>query len=64
MLGALLSLAVSAAAQTTGGLSDWLAPLPEPHDYVLSHISSYDRSGGNEDWRKIPAGGPGNVAKQ
>ncbi|MBZ5545485.1 MAG: DUF2961 domain-containing protein [Acidobacteriia bacterium] len=56
MLGVILGLAVSAVAPTSNGLSDLLTRLPEPHDYVLRRISSYDRSGGNEDYRKIPAG--------
>ena len=56
MLGVILGLAVSAVAQTSNGLSNLLTRLPEPHDYVLRRISSYDRSGGNEDYRKIPAG--------
>jgi len=30
--------------------------LVEPHDYVLKRVSSYDRSGGNADYRKLPAG--------
>jgi hypothetical protein len=70
MLYVMLGLAVSAAAQTGGGLSDLLTRLPEPHDYALKRISSCDRSGGNEDYRKIPAGetltlfdepGPGSI---
>ncbi len=50
--------------------SDWLATLPQPHDYNLKRSSSYDRSGGNADFRPIPPGetltlldepGPGTV---
>jgi hypothetical protein len=33
-----------------------MADLVKPHDYVLKRVSSYDRSGGNADSRKIPAG--------
>jgi hypothetical protein len=36
--------------------SDWLATLPQPHNYVLRRVSSYDRSGGNADFRPIPPG--------
>jgi Protein of unknown function (DUF2961) len=36
--------------------SEWLAGLPQPKDYVQKRASSYDRSGGNADYRKI---GPG-----
>lgn len=71
MLWVILGLAAPAVAQTADALSDWLSRLPEPHDYVLKRISSYDRSGGNADYRKIPAGetltlvdepGPGVIA--
>ena len=33
-----------------------LSSLPEPRDYVLKRISSYDRSGGNADYRTIEPG--------
>jgi len=39
-------------AQWTGALSS----LPEPRDYVLKRVSSYDRSGGNADFRTIEPG--------
>jgi hypothetical protein len=43
----------SLSAQT--GL--WLkTDLTQPQDYVLKRVSSYDRSGGNEDFRRIEAG--------
>jgi hypothetical protein len=43
----------SLSAQT--GL--WLkTDLTQPQDYVLKRASSYDRSGGNEDFRRIEAG--------
>ncbi len=70
ILYVILGLAASAAAQTTGALTDLLSRLPEPHDYTLRRISSYDRSGGNDDSRRIPAGetltlfdepGPGSI---
>jgi Protein of unknown function (DUF2961) len=32
------------------------ADLTQPHDYVLKRVSSFDRSGGNADYRKIAAG--------
>ena len=50
---------------------DWLSGLPAPHNYVLKRSSSYDRSGGNDDFRTVPAGksivvldenGPGEVS--
>ncbi len=35
---------------------DWIDGLTEPHDYVQKRISSYDRTGGNEDFRTIAPG--------
>jgi D-arabinan exo alpha-(1,3)/(1,5)-arabinofuranosidase (non-reducing end) len=32
---------------------DWLRTLTQPHDYVQKRSSSYDRSGGNADFRPI-----------
>jgi len=49
----LLGVAAGARAQSPASLSN----LAEPHDYALKRISSYDRTGGNRDYRKIPAGG-------
>lgn len=36
--------------------SNWLASLPKQKDYVQKRASSYDRSGGNFDLRRLPAG--------
>jgi D-arabinan exo alpha-(1,3)/(1,5)-arabinofuranosidase (non-reducing end) len=46
-------LAAPALAQDLSGL---MSSLANPHDYVLKRVSSYDRSGGNADMRKIGAG--------
>jgi hypothetical protein len=35
---------------------DWLRTLTQPHDYVQKRSSSYDRSGGNADFRPIAPG--------
>lgn len=35
---------------------EWISGLTEPHDYVQKRVSSYDRSGGNEDFRTIAPG--------
>src|SRR6185437_6235555 len=35
--------------------SDWLASLPKQKDYVQKRASSYDRSGGNFDLRRLAA---------
>ncbi|HMD43517.1 MAG TPA: glycoside hydrolase family 172 protein [Candidatus Acidoferrum sp.] len=36
--------------------SDWLSTLSQPHNYVQKRASSFDRSGGNADFRVIPPG--------
>jgi hypothetical protein len=36
--------------------NDWLADLPQAKDYVQKRASSYDRGGGNADYRKIAPG--------
>src|SRR5208337_3325268 len=35
----------------------WISSLSQPKSYVQKRASSYDRSGGNDDYREIPAGG-------
>jgi hypothetical protein len=51
--------------------SEGLAELTKPHDYTLKRISSYDRTGGNDDYRPLGAGetltlldeaGPGEIS--
>ena len=51
--------------------SDLLSDLTKPHDYTLKRISSFDRTGGNDDYRPLAAGetltlldeaGPGEVS--
>jgi len=63
-----LSLTVAAHAQNPG---DWISSLPRPHDYVQKRVSSYDRTGGNNDFRPLPPGetltlldeaGPGEIS--
>jgi hypothetical protein len=49
----LLMISFSAAAQDYGS---WLAGLPQPRNYVQSRASSYDRTGGNDDYRQIAPG--------
>jgi hypothetical protein len=48
-----LTLAGATRAQ---GLATHLGDLTRPHDYVLKRISSYDRTGGNDDWRPMKPG--------
>ena len=50
-----LALALPAAAQEPATVA--LSDLTRPHDYVLKRASSYDRSGGNEDYRELAPGG-------
>lgn len=48
-----LALTAPVFAQDLSGL---MPRLPQPHDYVLKRISSYDRSGANADYRQIAPG--------
>jgi len=48
----ILSVSPHTQAQTTPAKID----LAQPQDYVLKRTSSFDRSGGNADFRKIPPG--------
>jgi hypothetical protein len=63
-----LSAAAVAAGQSPG---EMLSQLTKPHDYALKRVSSYDRSGGNDDFRPLAAGetltlldeaGPGEIS--
>lgn len=56
LLLAILGWSVTALAQGSGSLSGLLPSLPEPHDYVLKRVSSYDRTGANADFRRIAPG--------
>jgi hypothetical protein len=49
-------LSASAAAQENMGPDSQFSSLISPHAYVQKRASSYDRSGGNEDFYKIPRG--------
>ena len=44
-------------AQSDGGQSAQLSSLISPHTYVQKRASSYDRTGGNDDFYKLAAGG-------
>jgi D-arabinan exo alpha-(1,3)/(1,5)-arabinofuranosidase (non-reducing end) len=53
----LLILAAAMAIPAAGqNLSNWMGRLTEPHNYVLKRVSSYDRTGGNEDYRRVNPG--------
>jgi hypothetical protein len=69
LLGAFLLIAPGTASTQTP--SNLLSELTKPHDYVLKRVSSYDRTGGNDDYRPLPAGetltlldeaGPGEIS--
>jgi Protein of unknown function (DUF2961) len=50
-----LALALPTAAQEPGTVA--LGDLTRPHDYTLKRSSSYDRTGGNADYRELGPGG-------
>ena len=52
-----LTVCTAAFAQIDGEPNTLLFGLWKSHDYVQKHSSSYDRRGGNDDFRKIAAGG-------
>jgi hypothetical protein len=47
-----LSACAVLSAQSTG----WLTDLTQPHNYTQKRVSSYDRTGGNEDFRTVAPG--------
>ena len=53
LIWAAIAAAIPAYGQVGSGL---LEGLPRPHDYVLKRSSSYDRTGGNADYRRIAPG--------
>lgn len=64
----LLVVPAAAVGQAT---SESLSELTRPHDYTLKRVSSYDRTGGNDDYRPLAAGetltlldeaGPGEIS--
>jgi hypothetical protein len=56
ILPCILLMCAPAWAQSDGGHSSLLPNLISPHTYVQKRASSYDRSGGNDDFRKIAPG--------
>lgn len=59
LLFTILALAVQGTPAHAQGMSSpngLLGTLPQPRDYVLKRVSSYDRSGGNADYRQIAPG--------
>jgi Protein of unknown function (DUF2961) len=56
LISALIFLAGCARDYTFAQSTDSLATLPEPRAYTQKRASSFDRSGGNADFRPIPPG--------
>ncbi|MGB2677365.1 MAG: glycoside hydrolase family 172 protein [Candidatus Acidiferrum sp.] len=52
----LISVGMSALSHAQSSVSSSLSGLTAPHDYVQKRVSSYDRSGGNADFRQIAPG--------
>jgi len=55
-LAAVLLWFALAPAGLAQSASEWLAGLPQARDYTQKRASSYDRSGGNADYRRIAPG--------
>lgn len=53
LLVVILGIASTALAQS---VSDWLGSLPQPKDYRLKRVSSWDQTGGNADSKQINPG--------
>ena len=51
-----LLLVVFSSGVVYGQGQEWLGSLTQPHEYVQKRISSYDQTGGNEDFRTIAPG--------
>jgi Protein of unknown function (DUF2961) len=56
ILLAMLTCCIFSATSFAQSASEWLAGLAEAKDYVQKRASSYDRSGGNADYRRIAPG--------
>ena len=54
--GRMTLLFVMSCAAGYGQSQSWLAGITQPKDYVQRRVSSYDRTGGNQDYRSIEPG--------
>ena len=52
----LLLIAMTGSTATSQTPGQWGVDFTQPHDYTLKRVSSYDRSGGNADFRPIAPG--------
>lgn len=55
-LGRVLLLVLMSSAAVYGQSQTWLGGVAQPRDYVQKRISSYDRSGGNDDYKTVAPG--------
>ena len=55
-MGFILAAMLAAPVGFGQSLSDWLGDLPRAKDYTLKRVSSYDRTGANDDARPIEPG--------
>ena len=56
MCGRVVLLLLVSCAAVYGQSQLWLGGLAEPRDYIQRRVSSYDHSGGNEDYKTIAPG--------
>ena len=71
VISLVLAFAFVASVAFAQNVVDQLSTLPQPRDYVLKRSSSYDRTGGNDDYRPLRPGqsltlldadGPGQIS--
>lgn len=55
-IGCCIAITLSLSLSRAQEMSGTLANLTQPHDYIQKRVSSYDRSGGNADYREIAPG--------
>jgi hypothetical protein len=67
----LAGLLLTAGAAYGQSLANWLSGITKPQDFTLKRVSSYDRTGGNDDYRPLAPGetltlldeaGPGEIS--
>jgi hypothetical protein len=56
LLACMIVFGLASSSVFAQDLSGLLSNLTEPHNYVQKRVSSYDRTGGNADYREIPPG--------
>src|SRR5215471_5901531 len=52
----LLSIALSGSSASSQTPGQWRVDFTQPQDFILKRVSSFDRSGGNADFRPIAPG--------